>query len=111
MSTSVKAIKGLQPEAGVALAQDINAPVQTVRVTKTLDYKNNPVEGKSDFQGYMMEFGNTSAGVPKVVPISARRLLSASIEAGKEKEVFAETELGHELICFEIGLKDGNPIF
>lgn len=111
MSTSVKAIKGLQPEAGVALAQDINAPVQTVRVTKTIDYKNNPVEGKGDFQGFMMEFGNTSAGVPKVVPISARRLLAAAIEAGKTNEVFSETEEGHELICFEIGIEAGNPIF
>ena len=111
MATKVKAIKGLQPEAGVALAQDVNAPVQTVRVVKTIDYKNHPVEGKSDFQGYMMEFANTSAGAAKVVPISARRLLSAAIEAGKQDEVFSETEEGFELICFEIGIEGGNPIF
>jgi len=111
MENSVKAIKGLQPEAGIALAQDVNAEVQSVIVKKTIDYKNNPVEGKSDWQGYMMEFANTSAGVPKVIPISARRLLAAAIEAGKQEEVFAETEDGMELVCFEIGLEGGNPIF
>lgn len=111
MGTNVKAIRGLQPEASVALAQDVNAPVQAVRVTKTIDYKNNPVEGKSDWQGYMMEFNETSSGEPKVVPVSARRLLSAAINAGKRDEVFAETEEGFELICFEIGLEGGNPIF
>ena len=109
MSKSVKAIKGLQPEAGVALAQDVTAEVQTVRVVKTLDYKNNPVEGKSDFQGYMMEFANTSAGA-KVIPISARRLLASAIDAGKQAEVFAETADGFELICFEIGIAKGGDL-
>jgi hypothetical protein len=111
MGNSVKAIKGLQPEAGTALAQDVNAPVQTVTVKKTIDYKNAPVEGKSDWQGFMMEFAQTSAGLPKVIPVSARRLLAAAIDAGKKDEVFAETADGMELICFEIGLEGGNPIF
>lgn len=104
----VDSIKGLQPKAQVALSNEITAPIQEVEVTKTIDYKNNPKPGKSEWQGYMVKFSETSAGVPKVVPVDAGQLLSLQTETGVQ--MFEETEEGHELINFNMGINE-NGLF
>lgn len=107
-SNAVKPIQGLKAEAGVALAKDINAEMQDVTVVKTIDHLNNPDSEKS-WQGYMVRFDNTSAGVPKIVPISAGRL--KAIEEEKNIEIFAETSEGFELINFRMGITEGEVHF
>lgn len=116
-NAQVKAIKGLVAEAGVALAKDINAEVQQVEVIKTIDYKNMSKDEKTklgkkedaSWQGYMIRFDKTSAGVAKVVPISAGRLLSIQQESGVT--VFAEKDGEFTLVNLMMGIKDGNPFF
>lgn len=109
-NVNVKPLKGLEVEAGVALAQDITAPINDVTIMKTIDYKNNPKEGKdSAWQGYMVRFPETSAGVPKVVPISAGRLLA--IQEEKNIEVFAETDEGFELVNFRMGIDEKGGVY
>ena len=111
MKNNVIALQGVTVEAGTALAKDITAPVQTVEVRKTLDYKNSPKAGSdSNWQGYMIHFAETSAGVGKVVPISAGRLLA--IQQETNVEVFTTDADGAlELTNFNMGIEDGNPIF
>ena len=110
MKNNVKALKGVAVEAGIALAKEITAPVQTVEVRSTIDYKNNPKAGKTDWQGYMIHFADNSTGVGKVVPISAGRLLA--IQQETKVEVFTEDADGAlELTNFNMGIADGNPIF
>ena len=108
MNKNVKALQNVQPEAGVALAQDINAPVQDVEVRKTIDHKNNPDSDK-DWQGYMIAFGETSANVPKVVPISAGRLLAIEKESGVQ--IFTHTDEGLVLSNLRMGIENGSPVF
>ena len=108
MKQNVIALQGVQAEASVALAQDINAPVQDVEVRATIDHKNNPDNDKI-WQGFMVHFGNTSAGTAKVVPISAGKLLS--IQEESDVEIFAETDEGLELINFRMGIENGSPVF
>ena len=105
---AVSPLKGLKAEAGVALAKDVNAPVQDVTVVKTIDHLNDASNDKS-WQGYMVRFDNTSSGVPKVVPISAGRL--KAIEEEKNIEVFNETADGFELINFRMGIEEGEIVF
>ena len=104
----VKSLKGLKAEAGVALAKDVNAEIQDVTVVKTIDHLNDPKSEKS-WQGYMIRFDETKAGVPKVVPISAGRL--KAIEEEEKIEIFTETKDGFELINFRMGIKDGEVVF
>lgn len=108
MKNQIKAMKNIEIEAGVALAKDINAPVQTVEVVKTIDHKNDPTTEKT-WQGYMVKFHETSAGTAKVVPISAGRLLSIQDETGVQ--IFAESDEGMELVNLVFGIEDGNPVF
>lgn len=100
---NVKALKGLEVEAGVALASEITAEIQDVTIMKTIDHKNDPNSEKS-WQGYMVRFAETSAGVPKVVPISAGRLLA--IQQEKNIEIFAESDAGFELVNFRMGIDE-----
>lgn len=119
MSTNqnVKSLKGLKATAGNALAKDVNAEIQDVTIVKTIDYLNMTKSerlalGKkedSTWQGYMIRFDETSAGVPKIVPISAGRL--KAIEDEEKIEVFTETKDGFELINFRMGIKDGEVVF
>ena len=108
MKNNVKAMQGITAEATVAMSQDIEAPVQDVEVRATVDHKNNPNKD-SEWQGYMVLFNDNSTGSPKVVPISAGRLLAIQNDTGTE--VFAESEDGLELTNFRFGIKDGAPVF
>lgn len=109
-NASVKPLKGLVAEAGVALAKDVNAPIQDAVVVSTIDYKNNPKPGKdSGWQGYMVRFDDTEAGVPKVVPISAGRL--KAIEDEKKISIFEETGEGYVLTNTRMGIQDGEVVF
>src|SRR5688500_3253731 len=105
---NVLPLNGVEVEAGVALAQDVTAPIQDVEIRKTIDHKNNPSSEKN-WQGYMIHFGNTSAGVPKVVPVSAGRLLAIQLESGVS--VFTQTEEGLVLTNTRMGIENGSPVF
>lgn len=105
---AIVALLGVTVEAAVAMANDVTAPIQDVEIRKTIDHKNNPTSDKN-WQGYMVHFGNTSAGVPKVVPISAGRLLAIQLEQGVQ--IFAQTEEGLVLTNTRMGIENGSPVF
>ena len=105
---NVKVLPGLTPEAIVAMSDNVSAPVQDVVVKSTIDYLNNPKEGKSAWQGFMIAFANTDKGA-RLVPISAGKLLAIQQETGRS--IFEETEDGYVLNNFRMGIAEGQVIF
>ena len=105
---NVKALSGLQPEAIVAMSDNVSAKIQDVVVKSTIDYLNKPKEGKSAWQGYMVLFADTDKGA-RLVPISAGKLLAIQEESGTP--IFENTDDGYVLTNFRMGIEEGNIIF
>lgn len=115
--SNVKVLKGLTPEAIVAMSDAVSAPIQEVVIKSTIDYKNMSLEDKraknkpddAQWQGFMIQFDNTDQG-PRLVPISASKLLSIQLDTGVS--IFKETDKGHELIePVRMGITNGVPTF
>jgi hypothetical protein len=103
--SNVKVLANLEPKAIVVMKDQVSAPIDDVVVESTIDYKNNPKEGKSPWQGYMITFANTDQG-SRLIPISASELLTIQLETGVS--IFTETEEGHKLIePLRLGLNNG----
>jgi len=105
---NVKVLPGLTPEAIVAMSDAVSAPIQDVVVKSTIDYLNNPKEGKSAWQGFMILFADTDKG-SRLVPISAGKLLAIQEDTGAQ--IFEEAEEGYVLSNFRMGIEDGVPVF